>query len=147
MTGTMMNHGACNGAPSTVDKSSSASSITHHAPSLNGKPPATRRSLIEERRIGNVLLRITHCDSGHCKEFTVVSITFKYYPCLIGTLALLSIGYYLQLHLRVSITCHTAQPQVVFTCTGSFSSSGIDTCLELITPSSMYKMCIIKNTF
>ena len=113
MTGTMMNHGACNGAPTTVDKPGSASSIVHHAPSLNGKSLTTRRSLLEERRIGNVLLRITHCDSGHCKEFTVVSITFKYYQCLIGTLALVTIGYYLQLHLRVSIMCRNVLTQLV----------------------------------
>ena len=127
MTGTMTNHIAynsasstgticngapptsgstCNGAPPSRDVTcNGASPIIHHMLSLDGESLQTHVSSVEERQIGNVLLRIIHHNSDHCKEFAVVNLSFKVYQWLTGMIALICIGYYLQLHLRVSGFC------------------------------------------
>jgi len=126
----MTDHAMFNGALSSGDKCNGALSpsgdkyngdICNGASSVifNGVKSKSLVSSVEERQIGNVLLRIVHHESDHCKEFAVVSLSFNVYRWLTGVLALICIGYYLQLHLQVSLPsksllCNKQTPSVNF---------------------------------
>ena len=89
--GDKCNGDICNGASSVI---------------YNGVKSKSLVSSVEERQIGNVLLRIVHHESDHCKEFAVVSLSFNIYRWLTGVLGLVCIGYYMQLHLQVRLPVH-----------------------------------------
>lgn len=96
----MCNGAQSNGVKCSGDICNGSSSVIYDTLSLNGVTSQSLVSSVEKRQIGNVLLRIVHHESDHCKEFAVVNLSFKIYRWLIGILALICVGYYMQLHVR-----------------------------------------------